>query len=43
MAIYMLGVFTKHPPEKLEYWRKYRRSASASASAWLVICICDGD
>ena len=25
MAIYMLGVFTKHPPEKLEYWRKYRR------------------
>ena len=25
MAIYMLGVFAKHPPEKLEYWRKYRR------------------
>jgi len=25
MAIYMLGVFTKHPPVKLEYWRKYRR------------------
>ena len=22
---YMLGVFAKHPPEKLEYWRKYRR------------------
>ena len=21
----MLGVFTKHPLEKLEYWRKYRR------------------
>ena len=25
MAIYMLGVLTKHPPEKLEYWRRYRR------------------
>ena len=24
-AEYMLGVFTKYPPEKLEYWRKYRR------------------
>ena len=24
-AEYMLGGFTKHPPEKLEYWRKYRR------------------
>ena len=24
-GIYMSGVFTKHPPEKLEYWRKYRR------------------
>ena len=21
----MLKVFTKHPPEKLEYWRNYRR------------------
>ena len=21
----MLGIFTKHPSEKLEYWRKYRR------------------
>ena len=23
-SMYMLEVFTKHPPEKLEYWRKYR-------------------
>ena len=25
LTMYMSGVFTKHPPEKLEYWRQYRR------------------
>ena len=29
LTMYMSGVFTKHPPEKLEYWRQYRRDNAA--------------
>ena len=28
----MLGVFTKNPPTKLDYWRRYRRENAAKCN-----------
>ena len=36
----MLGVFTKNPPTKLEYWRRYRRENEAKCANCPRIHLC---